>query len=485
MEMKLPRLLGMDLVEKSRLHPSRITATIQLTTQSTASMTLPDSDETVNVREFVEIFSPEGTLGIFRVSSVRTTYGSQQQISLEHGLVTLEDSLTPESTVINGSLQTILSQILSYQTKTWWALGDVDSPESETFNFQVKNDNLLQAALDAVAAFPGHMMTFDQSVFPWVMHVRKMADVSECECRLNRNLSSVNVSLDDSELCTRVLVKDGDNMTIYDGDTIDQWGVISRVVSVPSNYSAATYARRYLQEHENPKISISIDAMELSSITGEPLDRFRAGALCRVAMPHWRVTLDERIVTIAYSDLLANPEKVKLTLSNARKDVSSRLATIQQDSAAIEGAAAAVQQQGGQITTLTTDVSQIYDEIDGVKGDIGGLKTSVATQGETLTSNVLPRLAELEKTIISEITSGDLNSYRKAGTFTINAESLSNCPVADHVTGFLHVISDIDGQNCVQTLFSTPVYTEAQAIWVRTGYTKPDVAFAFGEWMEV
>ena len=324
-EVRLPRLLGPEMAEKARLRPSKASATANLSPLSKASLTLPEGEESVGIRDFVEVYGPEGSLGIYRAASVQTTYGNQQQVSLEHGLVTLEDDLVSTETVISGSVRDALSTLLGFQSKTYWMLGsvDVDGNITET---DLTMSNLLEAVLAVVGSDETAMITFDQSAFPWVIHVRRKPDTPSCECRLNRNLNSVNIRLDDSSLCTRVTAQDADgDLYTYTADTAGTWGIVHKTIMLEEGGDPAAVAQKYLNDYKNPTVSVELDALELAKRTGETLDKFVIGTVCRTALPEWGVSVDERIVSLTYPDLFGQPELVRLTLSNSRRDASTQL----------------------------------------------------------------------------------------------------------------------------------------------------------------
>ena len=328
-DIRLPRLLGRDLAEKGRLRCSSASATINITPLSTASLTLYGDEYPVSIRDFVEIYGPDGSLGIFRVSASQKTYGDQQQISLEHGIVTLEDDMTADGTVLSGSMKSMLTKLLSFQSDKMWALGDVEI-SGDLDDIEAGMVNLLEAVMTIVATDGSAMMTFDQSAVPWVLHVRKRPSVISSECRLNRNTNGVNMRLDDLELCTRVTVEDaaGERHT-YDADTIGTWGVAHKSITADEGDDPEEQGLAYLDAHKDPALSVEIDALTLASMTGEPLDSFGLGGMCRVSLPEWGVAMDERIISIAYPSLFGQPGQVKLTLSGRRNDVSANLATLQ------------------------------------------------------------------------------------------------------------------------------------------------------------
>lgn len=339
MEVRNPRLLGPDMAERARLRPSSASATLNLTPLSTASLTLPEGEPTVSVRDFIELYGPDGSLGVFRVASAQTAYGSQQQLGLEHGVVTLADDMAPEGVVLSGGLRGMLTELLRHQSRTAWVLGDVDvDPALDPIEAGLTN--LLDAVLTVVGSDDTAMLAFDQKAFPWVLHVRKRPSAATCECRLNRNTVGVSLRLEDAELCTRVTVEDENGaLHTYDADTVATWGVVHRFIAAEGDPAQA--GRQYLERHKNPAVCIELDALTLASLTGEPLDRFAVGQVCRVALPEWGAAMDERIVSLRYPDLFGQPGLIRLTLVGRREDAASRLARLR---GAAEKQSAAIRQ---------------------------------------------------------------------------------------------------------------------------------------------
>lgn len=328
--MRLPRLLDGSMGEIARLHPSRLSATINLSPLSTAEMVLPSGEPSVSVRQWVEIYKEDDSLGVFRVASVRTSYGDSQTVSLEHGVTTLEDCITPEDTELTGSFREILGTILGYQAEKRWQLGTVDVPDGESYTFQTSGDLCLQALISLMEMVRGYGIFFDQTTSPWTLHVRKLETVPSCECRMSRNINDVSISLDESQLVTRVVspMLPGGYM---DGPTVGAWGVIARPLSIDSEATeaeAVKQATEYLDVYQSPAISVEIDALELANLTGESLDAFTAGKLCRTALPDFGVTVNERVNTLYYEDLLLTPSKVRLTLATAARTTQQSLAGI-------------------------------------------------------------------------------------------------------------------------------------------------------------
>lgn len=328
-EIRRPRLLDSTLHEVQRLNPSKASITVNLHPLSSASMTIGEDAPDIRIHDYIEMFGPDGSAGIFRVSAIRETCGSQRQVTMEHGIARLGDDMTASDTVLTGTVRDMLSQLLSFQRVVWWALGEVEVNEALP-DMDAANANVLETLLSVASSIDGAMLELDQSSAPWLIHLRKKPTDVGCECRLNRNLSGVNIAINDAELCTRCVVEQMDEngeitTTSYDADTIGQWGVVSRLITVEDGKDPEEEARKYLEAHKHPTVSIELDALTLSEQTGEPFDSFRLGLVCRVALPEWGVILEETIVSANYPDVYGQPDQVRLTLSNGQRDAATQL----------------------------------------------------------------------------------------------------------------------------------------------------------------
>ncbi|MBQ8202214.1 MAG: phage tail protein [Clostridia bacterium] len=341
MSIRLPRLLNENQKELARLHPSRLSLDLRLRPLSTAEMQLPATEPAVAVRDLVELYDENGSAGIFRVTSIDDQPGLKRKVYLEHGLATLSDGFIPAMT-ISEKLRTAVNRILGYQPYIRWQLGDVDLPEETTILFTTGHANLLTALMKLIDLLPSSLMLdFDQSGSIWTLHLRAMNDADACEGRLTRNLSSVRISTDASDLCTRVYPYGAGQGTerislrpllgedYIQSDAAAVWGVISRTFTNSSIFDAATLqavAQKYLERHGEPTVSVTANAIDLSSATGESADRFHLGRMCRLALPEMSTVLHERIVALKRTDVYGAPGLTAVTLSNRISDTADEIA---------------------------------------------------------------------------------------------------------------------------------------------------------------
>lgn len=346
---RLARVLDGDMRELRRLHPTQQSVDDRVTPLSTASLTLPDGEHAA-FGEWVEIFTQNGSAGVYRVVSASDTYTVEASPELEHGICALGDAIIPGKGTISGTLSHVLSTMLGYQVVNaggapLWALGSVATNAQASFEHD--STNLLSAVLAVVP--DGYMLTFDQSALPWRMGVAKMAATAECEGRLSRNLRGVTVTVDDEDHCTRIYCDKLPAPGYMDGPTVGTWGIKAKTITAQDNVtqeSLNAYITQYLEDHKNPRVSIECDAEDLSAITGEAIDRMEKGRLFRLALPDYGVAMEERILAVHTGSAYDEPERVRLTLANSIRDTADTLVYIENS---VTGGASSSSARGGYV----------------------------------------------------------------------------------------------------------------------------------------
>lgn len=323
----LPRLLDGSMQELARLNPASLSLDENLAPLSTAQMVLPEGECAAETGQLVELYTSHGSAGIFRVQQAEQDYGGRVTLALEHGLTTLGDGIMPGEGEQSGTARKLVSAILACQPKTMWVLGAVAVPESLTLTWKNDNANLLESLCSLMDELPGYRLTFDQSVFPWVMNIEALPDADGCECRLSRNLSSLRVEEDRSELCTRLYVNG--LASPMDADTIGTYGVITRYMDADPDIGEAELTKQgmaYLEAHKSPAISVTMDAVDWYESTGEPFDRFTLGKVCRVCLPDYGKTIRQRVIALSWPDVYGQPDQVTVTLASESTSAVSVMA---------------------------------------------------------------------------------------------------------------------------------------------------------------
>lgn len=345
--MRLPRLLDADLHEVGRLHCTSLSLELNLDPLSTAEMGLPLFSPEVNVDDFVELFSPYGSVGIFRVYRTDEKVGYARQCALRHGIATLADDLVTAGNAITAPVGQVVASLLAMQTKIRWVLGVCELPEDLEIVMERNYQTLLEAFTDVIAALPdGYAPEFDQTVSPWAINIRAMPEEDACEFRMSRNVQTLTISVDRDTQCTRVYAfgaGEGDERigltnligTPYlDVENIADRDVIAKAITHEDIYDALTLkdvAQRYLDRHKEPDVSVSVDAVDVHRLTGLTFDQFHLGKICRVPLPASGRVVREKVVSLRWRDVIGAPASVTATLANRLREASDELAELMRE----------------------------------------------------------------------------------------------------------------------------------------------------------
>ena len=345
-KVRAPMLLDSSMHEVRRLEPASCSLSLNLTPPSTADLTvMMNIDDPVPMRAWVRLYDIHGDVGVYRVSASDTEYNSEEQrLTLEHGITSLRDKVIPspaardeDSEIKNEdedrlyTASEMLSWLLSQQNTVMWQAGTCAATENVILDRS--DSSLFEMLLEMMDQLPEYDLSFDQSSFPWTVSIVAKAQTATAEGRLSRNLSTVRVTYDDSELCTRVYynIKSGSNYTTthMDADTISTYGVVEGSVYLNTDTKQAEAERiatRYLEKRKEPAISVEIEAYDLSAATGETIDAFILGKLFRLTIPSYGLIVNQWITGLRYSDVYGTPESVTLTLGNRIADIAQRAA---------------------------------------------------------------------------------------------------------------------------------------------------------------
>lgn len=326
--MNLPRLYENDKFTRL-LYPINLSVVLNITPLSTATITLPKG-EGVPARSYIEIYTPYGSAGMFRVRSPHDSYGSNTTTAeLEHMIAEVGDYLVKEEIDEMMPAQHAIKRAFKHYTGKHWQLGSIVALGSRTVAVQCKYDRVLDTILSVLEQTPGFRLAFDFSTSPWTVKVVKNDTEVTAEGRLARNISSATISYDDSELCTRVwyktYIKDkkgkqtGTAWKKKDASTLKTYGVVEGTVSTSTDQTddeIAAIVDAYLSDHKEPRVSVSIEGAELYAITGESMDKFSIGKLFRLALPDYGVTVSKNITSLSWNDVYNDPGRVTVSLGD-------------------------------------------------------------------------------------------------------------------------------------------------------------------------
>ena len=319
-----PRVLDANWEEARRLHPGKLNLNEELYALSRAGMTLPPG-ETLDMHEWVEIIVPSGSAGLYRVSTVTTDMRTGvTDVKCEHAICTMGDSVAQaESQDLSGTAATVLGTVLGYQKTAMWALGQCDYSGNVSVN--VNYNTVLSLYTNVIEQLNGYHPEYDFSVRPWLINIRENAAAPGIEGRLGRNVASAKVSYDDRDLCNVCYCKQLSSNPMVDAQSVARWGRREGHMDLDEGATAAmalTAAQMWLDKRKDPAISVSIDTADLSAVTGESIDQIRLGKTYRLAVPKYNAVVDECVVSVAWSDLVASPLKAQVTLANHAADLT-------------------------------------------------------------------------------------------------------------------------------------------------------------------
>lgn len=492
---QLPRLLANDLTERERLKPLNASLTLKLIGASEATMTMPDSSPDIAVHDFVSIYTQRGFSGIYRVTNVARNYAQRTEISLLHGIDILADSVWQEQIDFEGTTEEFLTELLNQQTHLIngvkpWVLGTCE--DTTEIKKAINYDRLSNLLEELVEDGGTYYFSYDQTTFPWTVSLVSRPEVASTEFRLSRNARSASVTYNDADLCTRLILsdnhrsKDGDDeittnktaILTYDNlEAQAEWGVVIKTAAIDTAddieeevYTEAdAWAADFLAKRAEPTVQIQIDGDELFGMTGDTWDEVSIGKMCRIALPAYNRTFLERVVSVTYSELLAKPDHVVVSLANSLPKFSESIAKLQDEMKKVSaggagGARSAVDpnemQTWSQYVSYYgkaldgTDILTLYET--GIDMDpIGGTKIHTLTEGvQSLYSYIQVESGRISLVVTGQGSSASINIQAitnaiNQSSVTINADriDLHGYVTADSLKTDIANIADLETQD--------------------------------------
>lgn len=432
---RMPVLMDGEMAEAARLAPTALQVDFKLHEVSQATMTLPEDGPTVNLHDWITLYGPDGSWGVWRVTNIEQTLKRQRRLTLMHGIDILADSLWEpeeagaESETFTGNTGAFLSELLSKQTHLIdglkpWALRDCES--QEMINGKEISYDTLADLLQGVAPAEGdYYLEYDMSVFPWRVALRAKPTDTACEFRLARNITSCAVTYNDADLCTRLVLSvtsgGSSQVRIYTAGAAAEaeWGVVTKPASIDTHddLSAASWpeaeawVRAFFAQHAQPTVQIQIEGRELARLTGDSWDRASLGKMCRVALPDYGHTFAERVVAVTYPDPLRDPDRVTVSLANTLPSFTDSIRIVQRTASGAAGSARKNKQTldnySVEFETEKTRVRSTVTAIGVVLNPDGSIATDPAT-GEyifspdskvNLTSQIIQNAGDISSTV--------------------------------------------------------------------------------------
>jgi len=463
----LPRLLDSSLNEVKRLHPINVSINENIVPLSTASMTLLPEEE-ISERSFVELFTVNGSAGIYIAKKPENSYGDRGfTITLEHAVSEIGNWVVKADVEqVEKTLSQAITQVFSYYGGSLWQLGTCSVSGNLIFSTQYGN-NLLSTINSLVQEVPAAMVSFDFSTTPWTLNIVSRGTTVTGEGRLSRNIESVRIAKDDSGLCTRVycngLGSGGVGIGYMDADTLSTYGVIEDYISGDYTYAQAQIvATQYLNAHKAPKYSISVSMLDLSSHTGESLDSIMLGKLFRIAIPEDNITIEENVTGISWSDVYNMPESASVTLSEEEERLEKFITqTNSYYSEQITTIEDKVKDNDENVKRITSDISKLDDKISLVVTEsqgqdvinVASIVLGINSQDTTSQSFVAIQADMID--LHGHVSISDLNEYdENLGSLTVPFLKSTSTIDANYLT-FEHLAFYVQGDGVYGVDFVT------------------------------
>lgn len=311
---------------------------------STATMELDEESPEVSVGDWVRVFAPNGLEGVFYVKTLKQDKVTKKtSVSLEHTFGLLADMVVfgeKKPTDMGGTGSTVttgaaITYLLNQQTETLWTLYQNDF-QAVAQGWKFTNSQISADLNDIAEAIQDCQWEFDQSVFPWRLSLKAWPVDASMEMRMNRNISTMKVSIDRSRMYTRCYPTGKNNKHIdsvnggisYLDRNTATWGVVAQVITDNSIADPAllkAWGEKQLKKNAEPAVTVSISGYELSKATGEPMDKIVPGRICRVPLPKFETTITERVTELNWKNCMLDEESCTVTLANEHKTIAGVL----------------------------------------------------------------------------------------------------------------------------------------------------------------
>ena len=325
---------GQSLQIRDRFQPESMQLSIE-EKNSTATITVGPEAPEITVGDWLRDETEPGAGIVWQVKTAADQVDTgTRTYQLEHMIQTLKDRILfgevlPKH-IAGGNAQTCTArQAITYilARQNVWQLGDLCESPSNPYNF---NGDSLMAALETVtASLDGAQWEYDLSTLPFTLHIRKQPENFSSEMRMARNITSLRIQIDKTRMYTRHYPIGKNNLHIsgdYTSKNDGIWGIKEKVEtdqSLDTEAKLRAWSLERLNRHCDPLITVTVNGLDLSRDTGEPLDEIVVGRKCRLPLPEYGTTVTERVTKLSWSDKIREPEKVTVTLANLIEDVAS------------------------------------------------------------------------------------------------------------------------------------------------------------------
>ena len=343
-------LRGHSMEPLTKFQPEKLSLQLSERT-STATMTLSETAPEMACGDWMKTEDGPGAGIVWRIKTVEHNYEKRTRtVTLEHIIALLKDMILFDEVKaedISGSSSTnptngaAVKYILDYQ-HDWVIRGIAGAGQRNPFQFS--SGTTLFSALETVSsAITDSIWEYDMTGYPFILDIGHLTGEISSEMRTDRNIRTMKKTVDRSGMYTRFYPIGKDDLRItgdYVSKNEEYYGTICKSEtdqSYETEDALLWWAQDKLARHAEPSVTISISGLDLANATGEKLDEFRIGYLCRVPLPEFGTTITERITKITYSDVINDPMNVTITLANELTDIVNIISSL---ASSVSGSAA-------------------------------------------------------------------------------------------------------------------------------------------------
>jgi len=330
-----------SLEAKNRFRAERFSLSLS-ERQSTAVITIGPEAPQISVGDWLMDEDDPGAGIVWRVKSMDMVYETDTRtLNCEHLINSLKDRIMfgdvqPGKMAGNDKAKECTAkQAAQYVLKQQsdWTLGDFGYNKSAPYNFN--GDDLFSALETISSSLFDAWWSYDFSSYPFKLSIKKKSSSNPCEMRMDRNIRTLKKTVDRTRMFTRFYPIGKNNLKIpgsYVGMNEKAYGVVCKVETdqnLDTVEKLTAWAEERLNNHAEPIVTVTVSGIDMSWATGESLDRLTLGRMCRMPLPEFDTEIDERITKLSWSDKIADPESVSITLANQVEDVASIINSLQ------------------------------------------------------------------------------------------------------------------------------------------------------------
>jgi phage minor structural protein len=298
---------------------------------------------------FVEVVDNDEYIGLFRINPSLTTKNeslNEIKYQCEHVLATLlDDVLFLYHQNDNLTTADNIQYLLDQQSVKHWKKGTVAF--TRYFSYKWENENGLLAPMFSIPKpfdVP-YQWTHDTQSYPWTLNLVEPESEVTCEIRYGKNQIGIEREVDPSTIVNRIYALgygEGDNQLtikgvnngkpyVEDAESIAKYG-LRAYIWVDKRFEDAVSlkasAESLLKQWKDPKVTYRASAADISSITGEDIDKLKMGRIVRMIDDDLGI-IEARIVKESKSDIIGNPGAVQLEIANKTEDLSTTQADLE------------------------------------------------------------------------------------------------------------------------------------------------------------